>query len=466
MQTDARRRPKKNNSYLPILLLVLMAVALLLLALLQLRQSKKPISNTEPIPLLVTDTPISHIEVKLDNGVEYVLESVDGKLYLVRGEQQLLVAEDTAKRIMENLSKVYVQNKIADQSIPSIGMRLNPAHIQIQADFADGRQVHYYVGAQVPLVYDYYFVISEAQGIYSIDEGFEDLFFVQPDTLIAVAELDVHRNLIKNILFEGSKRFRLHVRSVERERIYGELEAEISYPADAEYLYQLISGIDDIRLGVYVEPYDASKDYGFEGKRGFRITVDQYAGANESKSVSAGKKTLTFGKDADAFTVYVLYEGYVYRISKIGLASLLEADEQNLASRYPFALSLLDLSNLLSIEDQYQEVTTRWRVDTLVKENEETELRIYKNGADYDLDAFKAMLSQLLQERYDAYIGRVETPTAPPERSIQIKMRSGDYRVDFFHADRFHDYISVNGVILSKWAKQKTASLFSLEREQ
>ena len=124
MQTDARRRPKKNNSYLPILLLVLMAVALLLLALLQLRQSKKPISNTEPIPLLVTDTPISHIEVKLDNGVEYVLESVDGKLYLVRGEQQLLVAEDTAKRIMENLSKVYVQNKIADQSIPSIGMRL------------------------------------------------------------------------------------------------------------------------------------------------------------------------------------------------------------------------------------------------------------------------------------------------------------------------------------------------------
>ncbi len=462
MQTNPRRKPNKHKSYLPIIILTVMAIALFSLIFWP-KDRPKPIATPESnFSVFLTEAALQSVEVQLDNGVKYRLENKDGTLYLEQGTQLHPVDASIAERIRDVLSRVYAQSRITQKTTPTLGMRLNPAHISIRAVFADGKQVSYAVGAQIPLIFDYYFAISEAEGIFAINEGFEDLFFRQPDTLIAVADAQLHRNLIKSIEFRGKFEAKVDIDSIESERIYGSLQADRLYPADAETLYRIVSALDQLRLGVFVEAYDGKKDFGFDKENALELVIEQHAGQNDTTSVPAGIKTLRFGNDADDFTVYTLFEGNVYRLSKITMQAILDVGVETLASKYPFALSLLDVSNLLSIEDSSPSGKTLWRIE-MTAEDEGSEVHIYKDGRSYDLDAFKAMLNKALQERYDSFAVSPDLGDAPALRSFRIEMRSGTYQVDFYTADSFSDYIRVNNVIYSKWSKQKTASLFSLE---
>lgn len=462
MQSSARKK-RRRKSYLLLLVLLGMAIALLLFWLQSQKKPEKIIPPSLTVTLLETESPVEKVNVDLENGQSYRLQRKDGRLYLEKEGNLYPVERKTAQLMEAYLGQVIAQNQITAESLPMPVMRLSPPRIKIKASFADGREYSYYIGAQVPLSNDFYFMMPQAQGIYAIHNGFEEVFYVHPDSLIEVAELDVHRNLIREISFSGNKNFSIELLSLETDRVYGLLKADFQYPADAEYLNRMIASINDITLGIYVEAYDESKDYGFQSEEGFALSVIQYAGENETKRVEAGEKVLHFGKAADAFSVYVRFGDYVYRLSTIELAPILDASVEKLLSREPFALSLLDVSNLLEIEDTQQGKIRIWRVDTQVKEDD-TEVAIFKNDVPYDLDAFKSMLKYMLEAKVDAILPDAVLPEGDALRSFLITLRGGvQMKVEFYAADALFDYVSVNGIVRSKWAKQKTQALFSLE---
>lgn len=462
MQSSARRK-KRRKSYLPHLLLSGMAIALLLLWLQSQKKVEKITPPSQSVKLLETQSPIENVTVSLDNGQSYVLQRKEGRLQIEKEGFFYPVEAKSAQLMEEHLRYVQAQNQILETSLPMPAMRLHPARIHILASFADGRQYQYFIGAQIPLSNDFYFMMADLEGIYAIHNGFEELFYVHPDSLIEVAELDVHKNLIKELHFSGSKNFSIELLSLESERAYGLLQAGFHYPSDAEYLYRMIASIDNISLGMYVEAYDTNKDYGFQSSESFMLRVVQYAGESETRRVEAGEKVLQFGKAADEFSVYVRFDDYVYRLSRIGLAPILDASVEKLLSREPFALSLLDVSNLLEIQDTFQGKRQVWRVDTVIKEAD-SEVAIYKNEQPYDLDAFKAMLKYVLEAKVDTVLPEPIIAEGEPLRSFLITLRGGvQMRIDFYSADAIYDYVMLNGVVHSKWAKQKTLALFSLE---
>ncbi len=467
MQTKPRKQYNKNYRYVILLAAIFLLIVVTYLILKP--NNKEEITKIDnPLPFKTiydfSDNPLKEVDVSLANGQSFTLFNNDGKLSFKDNEQQyVFVDDDSNASILNFLTKISVEDTVSEDGVVEPEMGLEPYILKVDAEYKDGKTLSLLCGNQIPLTSYLYFKIENEKGIYAISPGFFEVFNLQTDRLRNFDKLPIERNLINKIIYQkaGGEVFKIDILAVEKERIYGNLIGEYTYPANPVMLNNLCKSFSDIVPGAYVKQFEEGdmEKYGFASNVSTKITINQNAAykidGDETIIVDKSEITIIFGFDFEEHQKYMLYDDVIYRVSTILIAPIIQGDFESLISMEPFTLSLDDLSNISNIIDDFDGLTNTWNV--MVNNNTE-EISISKNDANFNLEDFKEIIKSLVTKSVNIKLDKfLNSFSEKPLRKITINYLNGQkHVVEFYHKDNYHDIVSVNGVAAYAWPKEYT----------
>lgn len=466
MQTKSRRKFINSNRYIIILAVILIIIVAVFIFLNSTKkQENDKINNPLPFKTLYdfSDNPPQIIDVNLLNGTNYTLFNNDNKIsFKDNNQQKVLVNEDSAKRIINFLTKISVENTVSDEGEIEPEMGLEPANLKVDVTYNNGEKISLLCGNQVPLSKNMYFKIKGEKGIYAISPGFYEVFNLQTDRLRSFEKLPIHRNLIKKIIYQktNEESFSINILAFEKGRVYGNVVGDYTYPSNPVLLNNICNSLDDIVPGAFVKDFE-TKDidsFGFNGPSSLKITVEQNSAVEKTDNTYEQNISFVLGNDAEEYQKYLLYDDTIYRVSTILIAPIIQGNFENLLSKEPFPLSLDEISNISSIYDDVDGVINKWQI-TANQSNQE--ISILKNDKDYDIYEFKEIIKNLVNKsaniKLDKYISDF---SEKPLRSITINFLNGQkHTVEFFYKDEYHDMVRVNGIAIYAWPKEYTKDI-------
>ncbi|MFH1513759.1 MAG: DUF4340 domain-containing protein, partial [Bacillota bacterium] len=366
---------KGFRRFLPLVILaavlILIAAFVLLLPVIREMFPAKSAGKTQYNPTYKTvferdpDTLLS-VTVSHVNGETYTLQYENGTLLLAAdGAEPEPINAIFANAIIRYATEFSVEDTVAQdvsevaESLPDMG--LEPPRIRAIVTYADGSEITISLGYNLPETSYYYYRWSGDNAVYLCSSGIYETFEYTAEMLLSVTQPPIIPALIERVSIArgDSEPIVCTFASNGEDTPDGTLQSPFVYPMDAQAAQDLISAVENFRLGARLKPVtDETRGmYGLDMPQavvkiaqgeGLYSQVDS-GGALQSFPLASSVITLTIGDKDGEFFYYCAYEGTCYRVSGFLVAAFLKADAANYLSLNPADLGA---GNMQSIEVQ------------------------------------------------------------------------------------------------------------------
>lgn len=446
MQTKPnRQKPKKSRWGIVIFLIMSIAIAVSL----YLIYPKKiaPEAPEYPKTLFNIDD-VKSIDISLDGQNSYSIINKDNILYL-NGETPLNA--DKSELIYRIITNIIAEEKINSDNLSMDEIGLNNPHLIVSIERSNGQNLSLSIGEKAPLSDNFYCKISGDTQLYAVNNGYEDIFNIDPKFLIDSESTGIYRNLIKSISIRNKNGiFDISLRDTASKRTLAYITEPINYPADSDKINVIVNELLNIDLTLVLDDYNSQSEYGFDSNTAVHIDVEQYAGEGKDISLEESTKEITLG-NSDEFYIYALYNNKVYRISSLAMQSIINCDLDSLVSKKIFNLSARELDNLVNIKDTMNGNTTLY---SILKDSS-GEMIVYKDNEPFDTDAFVDSIKKLFTLELDGLSGETNISNTKLLRSIELAQQNATHTISFYEKDIYNVFVDIDGVSVGYCIKQK-----------
>ncbi len=444
MQIKPKRQEQRSKRW-DILLLFTVVIAIFALIILFYSKKEKDIVPEYPKTIMKIDD-ISAIDVNLNGKKAYSLTNKQNTYYL-NGDKALNA--DKSELIGRLTSNIEVEDHVDKSNLSLSEAGLEAPHIVLDIHRTGGETVHLFIGNMIPLSDNYYFKLNSDNEIYEINNGYEDLFNIDPLLLLDSDSLGISRNIIKSINIQNPNgEFEIILKDSNNKRVTGYINKPIHYPADSDKVNAIINSLINIDLALPISDSNDLDQYGFDSKNATKINVELYASDNQNSKANNIK--LVLGNSHDEFYVFALYDNRVYNISSIAVQSIMGCNIDTLLSKKIFNLSTQDLDSLMNIKDNYGD---KVHLYSIMHEND-GELAIYNNDEPFDKDAFVDNIKTMLSLELDGFEKSVDTKALKLIRQIEFAKKNETHTVSFYEKDEYNLWVSIDGVCMGYCIKQ------------
>ena len=408
------------------------------------------------------------------DGEHYTLRYRDGQLTLLGEDEEQIVNESYTAAILEAATEYAVEDTVtedaAEVSEYLADMGLAPAQITVLVRYTDGQEHTLELGYTVPGTTYHYYRWSGDAGIYMCDIGTYEAFEYTAQMLLPVEQPTLVPALINQVTLRtqqaGEMVFGFAADGTEA--TLGTLREPYHYPMDAEATQNLLSAIQNFRMGTKIGAVTAENraTYGFD-EPALVLDVHQQEGLFSQVDDTGALTTivtpettirLTLGSMDGSYFYYCEYAGVCYRVSSFLVASLVAATPEAYLSRTPADMGDAPIASItvqlgdgaLDVRATYTErVLENNQIETDNQGNTIYDISVTANGLPITEDAFTALVNRLAQM---TVAGNAENRVAPvdtPRWQLTITTTSGNSRtLAAYPLDAFSDVLMVDGVVV------------------
>jgi len=476
--TKKEFRKSRGRRWLLAVLLTALVLAAVFVGLLPVIRekwpsAKKPVLEIIPPAFRTLDIrqpqELESVTVYPSGSESYTLRMQQGTLYLERGEELLDLSDLYAQELLEVFTQVVAQETVTadakevEEHLAEMG--LAPAKARAVIRYRDGSEAVLEVGASVPNTSYAYYRWSGDPGIYMCDVGIAEAFALTEKQLLPVTQPQVYASLVTEVYVSnagGQSRYAF------AEGKGGRLQEPFAYPLSAEGEAQLLSALENFRLGTREAEIteDNRAAYGFDDplctleihqKAGFVNQIGEN-GALVSTEIPQNSLRFVIGRAEGDYFYTCAYEGECYLVSRFLAEALVRADRETLLSRTPAAMGDALIASVLITAPQGGLAVDVLRAERVLPNNQieldEAGNPVYdvlvaingQEGSQEQLDELTSRLQNL------SAIGNIpEDFTVAQEKprwSITVETTAGEIRqIDAWRMDAFSDALMVDGVL-------------------
>jgi len=421
------------------------------------------------------ETSLKTVTVTHSGGESYTLVYQDEIMSLETDTGELeAISATISDNFIKYATTIYVEDTIAEDESEVAdqlsAMGFEPPLITATAVFSDGSEITVELGNSLYDTTYHYYRWSGDNGVYLCNEGVYETFNYTADMLRTVTQPSITASLVErvSILHTGEESIICTFETDEEGTVQGTLQSPFVYPMDAEAADNLISAVENFRLGARLMPVtdENRASYGLDTPQTvIKITQREglYSevtseGAFLSYTQAASVITLKLGDADGEFFYFCEYEGTCYRVSRFLVASFVSADALNYATLNPADLGDETLQGMtvqtgdgtLSIHASYIEnVLPNNELETDEDGNVVYTTEITCNGETITIDAFEALIERLKLMTISGELDSVTEPDGTPRWQLTITTAQGKTRTLAAYAmDTFSDILAVDGVAL------------------
>ncbi|MBQ8537853.1 MAG: DUF4340 domain-containing protein [Clostridia bacterium] len=404
---------------------------------------------------------LSSITVSAPEGENYTLLYQEGALWY-QGETPFRVDDILTGDILTACTSLSAEETLAEETPEDLAaFGLNPPQCTVTIAYTDGEAITYHIGDPLTLETGYYFMIAGDKRLYRVHDDILDTFQVEAGVLYPVEQVRLTGSLIDRVALYDSSDALLY----EFQRRGGSFYMTYpqSYPTDGEMFTNILSALENFRLGAYVNA-DTSANRESLGDYQYRLVIHEGAGSASVvdggvlTSADQAEKTtsLLLWPMGDGQTGYCAVGGGIYRFLRLSLAFLYETDLgwDTLPLKPAGDVTVENLASLTVNGDIYQLTRTE-----RVKENNELETdaeghilydtTVTKNGQAMSLDAFESRLTALASVSVGGRLPAGYQPSEAVTDTLAFTFTDGATRViTLTPYDALHNAVGVDGVYL------------------
>lgn len=476
----ARGRPTRRRLiYLGVALGLSLALVLLLPQIKRLFPSPLAVNLSGGRNFQVLDKAnpqeLESISVTHLTGEAYTLLYQEGRLLLQRSSQESVPIEEALEeKILEAATTIMVQDTVTQdeeevrEHLEDMG--LDPAQIQVQVRYRDGRQDTLSFGWKAPETGFYYLRWSGDPGIYMCDEGVYQSFEYTARMLLPLDQVVLAQPLIDRISLrlKGQPslgmRFATDVQGIQS----AALEEPFAYPLDEAATQALLTAAAQFRLGARRDDitWENRAEHGF-GDPVAEIEIHQQEGAFQQ--VDAGgaltpvvvpERTLrlVLGEKVGDFFYTCQYGGQYYDVSAMLVAAFLEVTPEGILSKYPANLGEAEIASVAAqVQGQVlemrkvktEQVLPNNQLATDASGNILYDVQVTLNGEAIAVEPFDSLVERLAAMRVSGPVGEEFVPgETTPRWQLTLTTAEGVSRtLAAYPLDAFFDAIAVDGVV-------------------
>lgn len=454
MQIKPKRQEQRSKRW-DVLLLFTVVIAIFALIILFYSKKEKDVDPEYPKTIMKIDD-ISVIDVNLNGKKAYSLTNKENKYYL-NGDKALNA--DKSELICRLTSNIEVEGHVDQSNLSLSETGLDAPHIVLDIHRIGSETIHLFIGNKIPLADNYYFKLNSDNEIYEINNGYEDIFNIDPLLLLDSDSLGIARNLIKSINIQNPNgEFEIILQDSKNKRVTGYINKPIHYPADSDKVNAIINSLINIDLALPIADSNDLDQYGFDSINATKINVELYTSDNQDSNTD--NVEIVLGNSNDEFYVFALYNNRVYKISSIAVQSIMGCNIDTLLSKKIFNLSTQDLDSLMNIKDSFGD---KVHLYSIMHEND-GELAIYNNDEPFDKDAFVDNIKTMLSLELDGFEKSVDTKNLKLIRQIEFAKKNETHTVSFYEKDEYNLWVSIDGVCIGYCIKQNLNQILFPER--
>lgn len=465
MQIPEKKSKKPIKHLKPMLLSVLLLALLAVIGGLWLVASpteKPPESVSKGTQLVQRDAAqVASVTVSAPQGENYTLLYEGGSLWY-QAETPFQVDDVLAVDILMACSSLSSEETLAEEAPQDLAaFGLNPPRCTVTIAFKEGAPVTYHIGDPLPLETGYYFMVEGDKRLYRVHDDILRTFQVEEGVLYPVEQVRLTGSLIDRLSLYDQQDQLLYAFERRGDRFY--MTHPHPYPTDGEMFANILSALENFRLGAYVSP-DTPQNREALGTHQYRLVIHEGAGSASqvtggvlTSAAQAEKETaLTLWPMGEGQTSHCAVGGGIYRFLRLSLAFLYETDLgwDTLPVKPAGDISLENLASLKVNGDVYQ-LTRTERV--LANNDLATDAQgnliyatlVTHNGQPMALEAFEAKLNALASVSVGGRLPASWQPGQPITDTLLFTLTDGTTRtLTLAPYDTLHNAVGVDGVYL------------------
>ena len=463
MQTPEkkRRRPAKHlkGMLLIVLTLIISALGVSLFVLSRPAEEAPHEAASTGAQLILRDAAqLASITVTAPEGENYTLLYENGALWYQTAEP-FPVDDVLAVDILMACTSLSAEETLAETAPEDLSpFGLAPAQCTVTIACQNGETVTCHIGYRLPLDTGYYFMLAGDQRLYRVHDDILKTFQVAEGVLYPVEQVRLTGALIDEITLYGADDQPLYAFQRRGDSFY--MTHPHRYPADREMLANIVTALENFRLGAYVGP-EANAAL---GDHQYRLVIHEAPG---SAGVLAGGM-LTAAEQPEKTTEMILWplgddqaghcavNGQVYRFLRLSLAFLYQLDLawDTLPSKPAGDVTMERLASLRVNGDAYQlsraeRVLPNNEIETDAEGNILYDLSVTKNARAISSDAFEARLAALASVAVGGRLPSGWQPEQPVTDTLVFTFVDGTTRtLTLAPYDALHNAVGVDGEYL------------------
>ena len=477
MQPVQRKPQKSLNKKAKIIIILLLIALALIFVFLSKPKEKKPIASEETVFTLLNANKedISYVSIKPKNGKEYSIEQTSNDEYAISGEQDFLFDKNMVSSIFDTACFWEAHYKIgenfSDEKLSEFGISISS--LTVSVNLSKNKKYTFVFGDKINTDnFLQYIYAQHDKTLYATKINYTDVYNFTLKEIHTVPEINFSPDLIDKItIAEKGKKI-----IITRQEDLWRFESPIKYPMNKTSSEQLAQNIGKMRLAAYEAPANKQniEKYGFYDTKvniAFDIAASYVsAPGGEKISIPKHKVELSLGKEIEGVGFYCLYEGDIYKATKLSLGFLLDMHIHDMLLLNPVNISIDRLESLTFVKDnQIAEYSLQFTENVL--ENNEIEkdkhgntvynLSVLKNGIQFGEQTFITKYTELSKMEIDGQLPEgFSNPTGKASASIILKYDRGERIIDFFPFDPLHFAVSIDGTCMHYISKDKLEDLW------
>ncbi|MBR3873040.1 MAG: DUF4340 domain-containing protein [Clostridia bacterium] len=469
-------KTRKSRWIAPAILLVcLLLAAAFVLLLPQIRAAYRPktlqIFTETAAQQTFAITPqeqLDSVTIIPSYGESYTLRMQDGTLWLEENDTLTDINDAYAQELLNAVTQIVAQNVVTldaaevESQLDNMGLLKPRATAVIR--YTDGTETTLKIGGDVPNTTYAYCQWSGNTAVYMCDSGVVDALTLTKKSLYPVQQPVIYAGLLDELTIENAAD---QCTFTFRDGAYGMLEQPFFYPLDASASAQLLSVLDNFRLGTREATVteDNRSLYGFDMPL-CTVTLNMSSGVTSevdengelvTRMRQAQSLRFIIGRAEGEYFYTCEYEGECYLVSRFLVQWLIDLKRDEMLSRKPLDAGDLAVHRISITTPAGTAELYATRTERVLPNNE---LEVDANGnVVYDMTVTlngKPAAKELLDEvvsRLDAVTSFGSVPqdwTGGETRwAVVLETESGLVRtVEATRLDLFTDVIAVDGVAL------------------
>jgi len=297
-------------------------------------------------PKTLESITVSHL-----NGETYTLVYQDDALALRSDSAQPEPIDSmVAQNFLKYATMISVEDTVAQdvgevlENLPDMG--LSPPQITVETAYSDGSADTFWIGDNLPSTSYYYYRWSGDNGVYICNSGVYETFAYTADMLLEITQPSIIPSLIERVsILLGNEAPIVCTFTSDGDSATGTLQSPFAYPMDTEAADNLLSAVENFRLGARLKPVteETLALYGLDSpqavvkisQREGLYSVTDSQGVMQSYPLASSTVTLTIGDADGEFFYFCEYEGTCYRVSSFLVTAFLHTDAMNYLSLSP-----------------------------------------------------------------------------------------------------------------------------------
>ncbi|MDO5022884.1 MAG: DUF4340 domain-containing protein [Eubacteriales bacterium] len=358
MQPVKRKTQKKINNKAKIIIVVLVLLVTATFVLLSKPKIQKPQSSDDTVYKLLTaeKDDIASITIKPKRGREYTIEYTANDNYTLHDKTDFLFDKSLVDSIFDTACFWETHYKIAEnlttKELEEFGIKADSLKVKI--DIADNKTYTFYFGdkinIEIPLRYIY---AQHEKTLYATKINYTDIYNFTLEELHTVPAINFSSDLVDKITINTDKKSIVLTR---REDLWS-FKSPLAYPLSKSSGKQLGNNIEKMRLATFETLATESniQKYGLEKPQAVIIfdIAQSIVSSQEGEKIRVPAHQIQFdiGNEIEGIGFYCLYEGNIYKITKLSLGFLLDMRIDDMLLTTPANIAIDRLENLIIIKN-------------------------------------------------------------------------------------------------------------------